>query len=527
MGNRYREIAELFSDFVYSIRVLPARDISFEWISPGFSSLTGLSPSACRTGEDFLRLIDPEDRASARDHFQVVLGGTPDERDLHIVAKNGAGHWMRFRAVPFRRQGDGKVVRVLGVAEEITENILEFKLLERRATERTRELSALLDISHNVASTLELEPLLGLILTELKKLVDYTGAAILMPEGDDLVLLDYRGPMPRELAMQLRIPLSRSAHYTRVIEAREAVIVPDLLGETVVADNFRRSVQRFMPFFGYAHSLLCVPLIVKDDLVGIFRLDHRERYHFTPHHANLAMAIASQAAVAMENARLYERAQRLAALEERQRIARELHDSVSQALYGINLGAETALDLLGRGSRELAEPLGYVRDLAQAGLLEMRALLFELRPEAMVTEGLIGGLQKMLASLSVRHKLELRAELCPEPEAELEVKEAMYRIAQEALNNVVKHARAKVVRLALRPEGEFLCLEIEDDGLGFDRGRVPPGHLGLSTMSERASRLKGSFEIASEPGKGTRVRARIARGGRASPSLTAASPVLE
>jgi signal transduction histidine kinase len=156
----------------------------------------------------------------------------------------------------------------------------------------------------------------------------------------------------------------------------------------------------------------------------------------------MAMAIANQAAVAIENARLYEQAQALAVLEERQRLARELHDSVSQALYGISLGAHTARTLLERDPGKLAEPLGYVLSQAETALMEMRALIFELRPESLETEGLVAALSRQAVALHARHGIEVSAELGDEPDLPLKVKQELYRFAQEALHNTVKHARA-------------------------------------------------------------------------------------
>ncbi len=153
-------------------------------------------------------------------------------------------------------------------------------------------------------------------------------------------------------------------------------------------------------------------------------------------------AVADQAAVAVENARLFSEARGKAALEERQRLARELHDSVSQALYGIALGARTSRTLLERDPQKAADPLDYVLSLSEAGLAEMRALIFELRPESLESEGLMAALEKQAAALRARHEIPVEADLCEEPEASLDEKEAVYRIAQEALHNVVKHARA-------------------------------------------------------------------------------------
>jgi signal transduction histidine kinase len=220
-------------------------------------------------------------------------------------------------------------------------------------------------------------------------------------------------------------------------------------------------------------------------------------------------AVADQAAVAVENTRLFAEARDKAALEERQKLARELHDSVSQALYGIALGAKTARTLLDQNPDQASDPLDYVLSLADAGMAEMRSLIFELRPESLETEGLVAALEKQAAALRARHEIEVEATLCEEPETSLSVKEVVYRIAQEALHNIVKHARASNVEIKMVCTPEQVTLEISDDGLGFDARGDFPGHLGLRSMRERASRLGGTLEIESTPGRGTRIRALI------------------
>jgi signal transduction histidine kinase len=225
--------------------------------------------------------------------------------------------------------------------------------------------------------------------------------------------------------------------------------------------------------------------------------------------------------VAIENARLYEQAGSLAALEERQRLARELHDSVSQALYGIALGSKTARTLLDRDPTKLAAPLDYILQLAEAGLTEMRALIFELRPESLANEGLVVALNKQAAALSARHGLTVEADLGAEPDVPLETKEALYRVAQEALHNIVKHARARHAEVRLRCDDAACVLEICDDGVGFDSGGSFPGHLGLRSMHERAARLGGTLAIDSAPGAGTRLTARLPH--RDQPAIVAQS----
>jgi signal transduction histidine kinase len=221
------------------------------------------------------------------------------------------------------------------------------------------------------------------------------------------------------------------------------------------------------------------------------------------------MALANQAALAMENARLYEQVQDQAALEERQRLARELHDSVSQALFGIGLGARTARTLLDQDPAKATAPLDYVLSLAEAGLAEMRALIFELRPESLAEEGLVAALEKQAASLRSRHGLAVETDFGPEPDMPLERKQILYRIAQEALHNTIKHARAQTVTLHVAESDTGITLQLTDDGRGFDPHGNFPGHLGLRSMRERVERTGGTFTIESAAGEGTRIEVGI------------------
>jgi signal transduction histidine kinase len=229
----------------------------------------------------------------------------------------------------------------------------------------------------------------------------------------------------------------------------------------------------------------------------------------------LAKSIADQAAIAIENARLYGQARRLAALEERQRLARELHDSVSQALYGIGLGIRTAGMQLERAAvatevkRILEEPLEYVLSLAGTALTEMRALIFELRPDSLEEQGLITALTRHAAAVSARQELAVSTELCAEPELPFEVKEALYRIVQEGLYNAVRHAQASHVTIRLEEGNGSIVLEVQDDGVGFDPQQEYPGHMGLQTMRERVDQFDGRLDIESAPGQGTLLRASI------------------
>jgi PAS domain S-box-containing protein len=226
-----------------------------------------------------------------------------------------------------------------------------------------------------------------------------------------------------------------------------------------------------------------------------------------------------EARVEQRTRELYIQAQHLAALEERQRLARELHDSLSQALYGIALGAHTAITYLDSNRDKVANALDYVLGLAEGALIEMRALILELRPEYLEKEGLVGALTRQVAAVRARHGLPVTADLCGEPDAGLELKETLYRIAQEALHNTVRHAQATQVDLRLVCDAGALRLEICDDGVGFNPAGDFPGHLGLRSMRERAARLGGTLSIQSTPGSGTCICIRIPHTGGCRPAL--------
>jgi signal transduction histidine kinase len=213
------------------------------------------------------------------------------------------------------------------------------------------------------------------------------------------------------------------------------------------------------------------------------------------------------AVIAIENAQLYEQAQQLAATEERNHLARELHDSATQSLYGVTMFAEAAARLLMSGEIEpAADHMREVRATAQEALQEMRLLIFELRPPILEKEGLVAALQARLEAVEGRSGLQ--AEFKAEGVSGLpsEVEEGLYRIAQEALNNTLKHAQAHKVSVCLARKQQNVIMEIVDDGIGFDPTSVRgQGGLGLGGMEERVTLLGGRLRLISKPGEGTTV----------------------
>ena len=474
------------------------------------------NPAMCRmhgyTYEEFMMLhpmnfIHPDSHALFAEYINTVKAGKKFQARAIDMRKDGTPFPVEVHGTTFDYKGKP---HVLAVVRDVTEQVQAYELLEQRVEERTRELTTLLDISHNVASYIELKPLLATVLDQLRMVADYTGSSFSILEGEDLVLVENRCPAPLDRVLQLHIPIKRMGIIWEMFSRREPVSIPDVHDDSPLAQAFRTMMDKHLKAtFGYIRSWMAVPLSHKEQIIGMLTLSSSEPDYYTPRHASLALAIADQAAVALANARLYEQAQELAALEERQRLARELHDSVSQALYGITLGTHTARTLLQRDPSKVAEPLDYVLSQAEVALTEMRALIFELRPESLETEGLVAAISRQAAALHARHEIVVSTELCDEPELSLKAKEELYRIAQEALHNTVKHARAKKVNVCMRWDTDGLLLEVCDDGVGFDTARSFPGHLGLHSMQERITRLGGTLRIESTPGQGTCIRAQL------------------
>ncbi len=176
-------------------------------------------------------------------------------------------------------------------------------------------------------------------------------------------------------------------------------------------------------------------------------------------------------------------------------------------MYGITLGAQAARTSLETDGTHARESLDYVLSLAKATHAEMRSLIFALHPESLESEGIVEALSRRAAAISGRHELQIETHLCDEPDMSLEAKEALYRIAQEALHNIVKHAHADHCELSLFEHQGTIVLEVRDDGTGFDTSSTFPGHLGLHSMRERVIHLGGTLEVHSIPAEGTLVRA--------------------
>ncbi|MGC9334039.1 MAG: response regulator, partial [Anaerolineae bacterium] len=257
-------------------------------------------------------------------------------------------------------------------------------------------------------------------------------------------------------------------------------------------------------------SLLTVPLCLSGAASGALTVVNKPG-GFAEEDLRVTRLFADQAAVAIKNARLYRQVGQLAANEERQRLARELHDSVTHDLYSITLYAEAAARLLASGNTgAVAEQLREVRATGQEALREMRQLIFELRPPVLDKEGLVTALRARLDAVESRAGIQTELRVSGERRLPHALEKALYRVLQETLNNVVKHARAARVTLDLNFADDAVVLQVSDNGIGFDPAAARMGGcLGLEGMNERLRAMGGRLQVESAPGKGTKVTVQI------------------
>ena len=504
-GAQYHSIFESTSDglliFGLDGTIVEANPAACKMYNYSYEELIGLSGKDI-IHPDYYHLFDDLKR-------QVKIKGRFSAQSVDL-RKDGSTMNVEIHGASFSYKGKP---HLLAVVRDVTDRVLARQMLEKRVKDRTRELSTLLKVSRDMASTLELDPLLGLILDQLRDVVDYSGATILALEGNDLMILAYRGSIPQEELPQVCFPLERAPTNREVIRRREPVIIPDVRGDTPLARAFRKSAgERMETTFADVRSWMAVPLTIKERVIGLLCLEYNELDYYSPQHAEMVLAFANQAAVAIENARLYKRAQELAVVEERNRLARELHDAVTQTLFSASLIAEVLPDIWENDPDDGRKLLKELRQLSRGALTEMRALLLELRPAALA-EAELGVLLRQLAeAASGRTSVPITVTVEGKCEIPSDVHIAIYRVAQEALNNIVKHAHASQVAINLccnkpsvNDEKSVVELHIHDDGRGFDPVCVSPDQMGLRIMRERAEAVGATLEIKSKPESGTQI----------------------
>ena len=471
------------------------------------------NPAVCKmhdyTREEFMGLnpvvfMTPESHDLFREHVRMAEPGTKFESVVVHKRRDGTLFHVEARRSAINYQGRPCL---LSVIRDVSQRIQTEKILSEQIEARRREQATLLAISHTLASTLELQP--GLILEQLREIIEYTHGGLFALVDSALVTLAMRGTGQLEESAPIHIQLNTPVTLVALFNKHRPIRIADVWSDEPQA-QFLRSIldNEAAVLLEGMQSWMWVPLAVRGRIIGGVGLAETTKNYFTPQHADLALSVANQAAITLINAELYGHAQELAVLEERQRLARNLHDAVNQSLFSAGLIAEVLPRLWDRDQAEARRSLEDLRRLTRGAMAEMRALLAELRPSTL-TDSDLGDLLRQLANaLEGRTNLPVAVTVSGEFILPPNVQVALYRICQEALSNVAKHAKASRVEIKLGQDEDVIELRIRDDGLGFDTEQTFSGHYGLSMMLERAEAAGILLSITSKPGHGTELTIR-------------------
>ena len=508
-----RQAEEQFKTLVENLPDIIARfdpDLRHLYASPAFGRLTG------RPAQDFLGRTNrevgmPSELVEAWDAAlrKVFATGRPGRLDLALPAPSGV-RYFDCRLVP-ETGPRGTVRSVLSVARDVTH-----RWLAHEAERHARTVAdALREATVALTRSLDRETVLATLLDRLRGLVPFDRASVMLLEEASRVSVRaiFDGDRVVPLPVKERPAFDPTDHpiVHGILTTGTAVRIPDV----------RTDPDWSLPTDAAAEaSWMGVPLFARGDVAGLFSLSKREADYFNEEHMKLAEAMSSQASVAVENAILFEQMQastvRMRALsrrlvevqeDERRAIARELHDEAGQALASLRFG----LRLLEREIDEGGSVTGRVAELMQrtdAVIDGLHRLAADLRPPSLDPLGLEAALREYVRSAGSKFGLEVRfkARGFASERLPVVVETALYRVVQEAMTNVARHAGATRVDVLAECRGDRVVVVVEDDGTGFDPDRVRRGdHLGLLGMRERAEALGGTMVVESSPGGGTTI----------------------
>ncbi len=390
--------------------------------------------------------------------------------------------------------------------EHLTQEIDVRKRAEETLRQRIEELAVLNRIAHTLATTADLSTALERVSEAITYLFDARYTHVILPgdtENQLMILVGFKRETEAVGMTTVDVPLTELPLVRKMLDQSQSLVVSD-----VQAQPLAPPVREFITGHN-VQSLMLIPLLARGAAIGFISVatDQAERI-FSADEVRLAETMAADVAAAIENARLVEGAKATAAAEERNRIARELHDSVTQTLYSVSIVAETLPRILDRNLAEAKRNAAYLRQTTLSALAEMRTLLFELRPATLEKASLGVLLQQLADVLTGRMRVPVEVSIEGEAELPTDVKIALYRIAQETFNNIARHAKASQAWATLQRRSDGVILTIRDNGRGFDPESISQERLGMRIMRERAEEIGAVLTVESGPGQGTQIMAR-------------------
>jgi len=472
-----------------------------EYVNPRFTQTTGFpieeimgkTPRFLKSGQ--------HSQGFYQQLWNTILGGKEWHGEFVNRKKNGELYWELASITPVRNAA-GETTHFLKVAEDITDRVQ----MEQSLETVYRELAALFTFSTNMTSTLELRPLLALILDRLQNVVDFSSATVITLDGENAEVYIHAGSRQRLDRTGFHFNLTRAPLLADYMARHEILYIPDASTLPDFVPNIERIItQSGQVDLSYLHSWLFIPLVIRDKVIGLLLVVHEEKDFYNERMREFMQAFANQMALAIENSRLYQQAQEVAVSEERTRLARDLHDSVTQTLYSINLFTNAAQLALTAGNTTVVQDhLAELSELITEALLDMRLLIFELRPPVLEELGLVAALQHRLEAVEGRAGITVDFAAEGQNNLPLTTQAELYRVAQEALTNIVKHAGAENIIVRLQFTDHHAVLTIQDNGTGFNLKNVQQsGKLGLRSMAERIEKINGKLQITSAPTQGT------------------------
>jgi signal transduction histidine kinase len=378
----------------------------------------------------------------------------------------------------------------------------------QKADQRRQIAESLRDILSFLNSNRPLDEVLNYIVSQARTLLGSQAAAVycVPPETGTVIIQAAHGLSSAYLSSARRSASQPSTKPTLLTPW--PVSIPDIAAVDTTQDDPSLEVQDLMllaPPAKEYRALLAVPILIKDEIYGRLRLYYRKQREFSEEDAELVVLFSEQMALAIENARLRDQVKNAAVVEERNRLARDLHDAVTQTIFSANLIAGALPRVWERRPEEALRGLEELHHLIRGALAELRTLLLELRPTAII-EKTVGELLKQLTE-TVASQAQIPITFTVEGDRTLpaDVQIAFYRVAQEALNNSIKHAKTTQITVNLHCQAEEVIVKMRDNGCGFDQQAIRPDQLGVTIMRERALNVGAAFDLTSQPGQGTQV----------------------
>ncbi len=489
---------------VYRCRYDAQRTMLF--VSPGCLELTGYTPAELMDDRPFTfgDMILEEDRAAVQQEIEQAL---QEKRSYtctyRLITADEQKRWV-WETGRGTYDDDGTPQYLEGFITDATEQVVALQHLEQSMADRTRTLSALYDILEMASKPAELPVVINKSLQRVLVATQGDAGFIHLREKTGKTLrLVARNSIPESMAEKIDRVSHQDGLVAWVSQNRQALVIPNV-------NKDPRTV--YLATDSHLKVYVGVPIATQERVFGTLSVLGQDLNQFRAEEIELLVSIGEQLGVTIEIARLRRKAERLLVVQERNRLARELHDSVTQSLYSLTLFAEAGRRTAKAGkNKEATDYFSQIGETGQQALKEMRLLIHRLRPSILSKEGLVRALQHRLNSVEgragVRHEMIVENEIRLSPALE----NAIYQTAQEALNNALKHAMASevIVQLSI-VNGQQVVLQVKDNGRGFDPDAAAESDgMGLTSMQERAEMFGGHLTIHSVPGQGTTVKASL------------------